>query len=154
MSLLEFDRMGIERSERVREMVMGEQERKAERGKSEKENKRVKGVGGHKGPQRCPGTPGTCCLSLTLTHFPAQMKGFVLLCSAALISHQHICSSTQFTPIAEIFVFAFGAEEERYLAIWKFGRDCNELVQINCERPALGELCVVAGRSTVARGFV
>lgn len=63
------------------------------------------GVGGHKGPQRCPGTPGACCLSLTLTHFPAQMKGFVLLSSAALISHQHISSSTQFPPIAEIFWF-------------------------------------------------
>lgn len=65
------------------------------------------GVGGHEGPQRCPGTLGACCLSLTLTHFPAQMKGFVLLSSAALISHQHISSScsTQFPPIAEIFWF-------------------------------------------------
>lgn len=51
------------------------------------------------------------------------MKGFVLLRSAALISHQHISISTQFTPIAKIFVFAFGAEEEKYLAMWKFGGD-------------------------------
>eukprot|EP00064_Thunnus_orientalis_P002095 superscaffoldBa00000145_g2102 len=75
---------------------------------------------GRKGPQRCPGTLGTCWLSLTLTHFLAQMKGFVLLHSAALISHQHISIRTQFTPIAEIFVFAFGAEEESW-ELWSGG---------------------------------
>lgn len=86
------------------------------------------GVGGHEGPQRCPGTPGTCCLSLTLTHFPAQMKGFVLLHSAALISQPHISSSSskQFTLMLRFFFwrgggFAFGAEEEKvfgHLEVW------------------------------------
>lgn len=86
------------------------------------------GVEGHEGPQRCPGTPGTCCLSLTLTHFPAQMKGFVLLQSAALISQPHISSSnssTQFTLMLRFFSleggFAFGAEEEKvfgHLDVW------------------------------------
>lgn len=115
MSLLEFDRMGIERCERVRET-----ERKGGGRGGE-----LEGEGGRRtwgeGPQRCPGTPGTCCLSLTLTHFPAQMKGFVLLRSAALISHQHISSSTQFTPIAEIVwlcIWCRGGKTFGHLEVW------------------------------------
>lgn len=89
MPLLEFDRMGIERCERVRETVMREQDKK----KGERE-RTGEGLGRGRGPQRCSGILVTCCLSFTLTHFPAQMKGLVLLHSAALISHQNISSST------------------------------------------------------------
>lgn len=133
MSLLEFDRMEIERSERVRETV------KRERGRERK----GKGVGGREGPQRCPGTPGTGCLSLTLTHFPGSDEGLYAapLCSSDITpAHQQ-----PFTPIAEMFwLVAFGAEEEK--GIWPSGSlvwDCCESAQINCERRALGELFVV-----------
>lgn len=91
------------------------------------------------------GPPGPA-VGHSLTHFPAQMKGLVLLRSAALISH----SSLQ---LLECFGFAFGAEEERYLAIWKFGRDCCKSAQINCEGE-LWENCVLFGKSTVAEGFL
>lgn len=120
--------MGIDRCERVRETVMREQEREWRR--------EVKGIGGHKSPQWCPGTLGTCCLSLTLTHFQAQMKGFVLLWFSALISHPHISSGTQFTSIG----FSFDAED-RYLAIWKFGGDWWESARKNWKTSLEGELC-------------
>lgn len=137
------------------------QERKGGRVWDRVEAGEGEGVGGHEGPQRCPGTPGTCCLSLTLTHFPAQMKGFVLLHSAALISQPHISSSSskQFTLMLRFFFWRGGAlhlvqRRKRYLAIWRFGGVCCESERINCERRTLGERCVWFARSAVDEGFV
>lgn len=58
------------------------------------------------GPTALPLDQGTYCL--LLTHLPTQMKDLVLLCCAALISHQHIISSTQFSSTADFFFSFFG----------------------------------------------
>ena len=64
-------------------------------------------------PTELPREPGDLPLSLILTHFPAQMKGFVLLRSAALISHQHISSRTQFTSLRFFLGGAFHLVQRR-----------------------------------------
>lgn len=143
MSLLAFDQMGRERFERA----IGEKERRWGG------NERVKGLEDAIAHSAALGARGPAvCHSLWHTsrlRWRALRCSAPLLCSAATISHQHISSSTHFTPIAEIFfffTFHLVQRSEGSLPSGTFGGDCCESAQINLERQALGELCVF-GRS-------
>lgn len=62
-------------------------------------------VGGHQDPQRCPGDSGDPLSVYLYDTLPSSDEGLcaALLCSAALISHQHFSSRKLLTPTAEIF---------------------------------------------------